>query len=480
MRIFREIIRFSKTRLLARLRFTRSSTKDSLATVLRYVIDWIQGPGKERNLPAGWREVAKTFVTEARVVIKLLGSYDRHRTSGNLLKLVEGVHNLSRMASLYMVLEQVPETTMAPDLRGFLLRTISKIAHYRSVAVYLVRSAEVCPRLRRASVVMVDLDGQALGHPNSLDLTTDLGAVMSRLGTPVSRRWSVKDLCIVLRSEKGNKARLSMHETALNAEFQKLTLDVLANSKVHAEVQILAFLDARSMDIPPRVICSSKKACFLCNAFVRCHGAYHIPRSHGKLYPHWRLPCVKGTKQFEGALNRVLEIQIEETLGRFLSAGRRILLPAPHESTVLTLPASTLISSRSQGLVGSTARRTSRTELISSIADSAQKPAQISRQDQACRGSVQLGGTRVIIGGDFLILHIEFAKRETTMSKAAKQLTYDVKWLSTEQTHAILSGKSDSVYSVQALKHDIQCKSGLDMEFYLYHEGQMLMVQLKG
>ena len=137
--------------------------------------------------------------------------------------------------------------------------------------MYLVRSAEICPRLRRASAVMVDLDVEALGHPNPVDITTDLEAAMSRLGTPVSRHWSVKDLCFVLRSEKGKISSLSMDETAITAQFGKLTRDVLANSKVHAEVQILAFLDSRSLNIPPRVICASKKACFLCNAFVRCH-----------------------------------------------------------------------------------------------------------------------------------------------------------------------------------------------------------------
>lgn len=40
----------------------------------------------------------------------------------------------------------------------------------------------------------------------------------------------------------------------------------------------------------PRVICSSKSACFLCDLFIQLHGQYYVPRTHGVLYEKWTLP----------------------------------------------------------------------------------------------------------------------------------------------------------------------------------------------
>lgn len=41
---------------------------------------------------------------------------------------------------------------------------------------------------------------------------------------------------------------------------------------VHAEIQLLWHYDTEPSKTRPRVISSSKKACFLCNLFFECHG----------------------------------------------------------------------------------------------------------------------------------------------------------------------------------------------------------------
>jgi hypothetical protein len=38
------------------------------------------------------------------------------------------------------------------------------------------------------------------------------------------------------------------------------------------------------------VICSSKRACYLCQLFIQLHGQYFIPSTHGKLYDTWKWP----------------------------------------------------------------------------------------------------------------------------------------------------------------------------------------------
>ncbi|KAG9227964.1 hypothetical protein BJ875DRAFT_530805 [Amylocarpus encephaloides] len=68
------------------------------------------------------------------------------------------------------------------------------------------------------------------------------------------------------------------------------TCQEVAGYKVHAEIQLLFFYELHP-DIPrPRVICSSKSACYLCNLLFELHRGFDIPRTHGKLYTKWMLP----------------------------------------------------------------------------------------------------------------------------------------------------------------------------------------------
>ncbi|KIW90486.1 uncharacterized protein Z519_09132 [Cladophialophora bantiana CBS 173.52] len=61
---------------------------------------------------------------------------------------------------------------------------------------------------------------------------------------------------------------------------------------VHAEVQLVVDQDLRGPSDwrKPRAIASSKAACFLCELFINGHGTYFVPRTHGKLTPHWTIP----------------------------------------------------------------------------------------------------------------------------------------------------------------------------------------------
>ena len=63
-----------------------------------------------------------------------------------------------------------------------------------------------------------------------------------------------------------------------------------AGLKVHAEIQLLFFYELHPDRPPPRTICSSKSACYLCNLFFDLHGRFHVPRTHGRLYDQWCLP----------------------------------------------------------------------------------------------------------------------------------------------------------------------------------------------
>ena len=62
------------------------------------------------------------------------------------------------------------------------------------------------------------------------------------------------------------------------------------DAKVHTEIQLLFFYELHPDRPRPRIICSSKRACYLCNLFFQLHGGFQVPRTHGRLYEKWTIP----------------------------------------------------------------------------------------------------------------------------------------------------------------------------------------------
>ena len=115
--------------------------------------------------------------------------------------------------------------------------------------------------------------------------------------------------------------------------------------KVHAEMQLLLYYEIHPNLKKPRVICSSKDACYLCDLFFKAHGRYHIPKTHGRLYEMWGLPAfdaelISGRKSGKGScgnLSRVVErfnTLIEQQVVSIL-AGNHTRFPFGNESTLL-------------------------------------------------------------------------------------------------------------------------------------------------
>ncbi|KAL9633968.1 MAG: hypothetical protein Q9204_003187 [Flavoplaca sp. TL-2023a] len=77
---------------------------------------------------------------------------------------------------------------------------------------------------------------------------------------------------------------------AVQKRFETRMADQATRWKVHAEIQILLFYEQNPSRVPPRIIGSSKSACYLCDLFIQLHGHFQVPRSHGKLYDRWILP----------------------------------------------------------------------------------------------------------------------------------------------------------------------------------------------
>lgn len=59
---------------------------------------------------------------------------------------------------------------------------------------------------------------------------------------------------------------------------------------IHAEMQVIAFYEITNPPLWPRALGTSKKACFLCYEFIRCHGCLLVSKSHGIVFSRWAVP----------------------------------------------------------------------------------------------------------------------------------------------------------------------------------------------
>ena len=113
--------------------------------------------------------------------------------------------------------------------------------------------------------------------------------------------------------------------------------------KVHAEIQLLFFYEAHPGLQPPRFICSSKSACYMCNLFFSIHGGFYLPRTHGRLYDKWTLPdWLDIPAERYGALSRISTLLKGIIDGKILRASNRKKRKTYHfpNESVLPPPAS--------------------------------------------------------------------------------------------------------------------------------------------
>ncbi|KXH50811.1 hypothetical protein CSIM01_01660 [Colletotrichum simmondsii] len=270
------------------------------------------------------------LLTRARDIIRSLGRWRRYQDPSMLKCSVEDIFQLSRVDHFEKLVHMIPHTEMAPSSKTSLCNMISKVSRYREVSRHIYRTAKKYPIARSADVVTVNLANFAQGAYERM------GAYerYPKLTTALSRNGITKGPDRLLRNAWSQEDHQDV-----NAVFEKQAKDVLKNAKVHAEVQLIYHyhLKSRHSDLPPRVIRSSKDACYLCNAFIEAEKTFYTSRCHGRLYPSWKLPRVSSRLDLAQRFNELLK-------GRILSAysdlaGFKANCPKadPAESTISTL-----------------------------------------------------------------------------------------------------------------------------------------------
>jgi hypothetical protein len=318
-------------RVLCRLRLisnARKRSKQCVSEVLQNAIQCFEQLGKQK-LDALFQS-AMAFTKRAKRVIQLVASWTKHQTMHQLSELVEEVYQLQKIGDLKHLLATIPNRMMDPSSRENLVNIIGKVARYREAAHFFHRTAKKYPLVRRMKVVLANLPESFFDLvPTNID-TSNLASTIINIGAEY-RKSEVSYICRLLNTT----------ESQANGTIATQTRKTMTEAKIHAEIQLLYYCELNNLGLPPRVICSSKDACYLCNAFIMAYGKMHIPRYHGRLYPGWRLPLSSALKATELKFNSALDEQLRKSLHTLVSKRRKTIYPDPNESTILTLATST-------------------------------------------------------------------------------------------------------------------------------------------
>ena len=208
--------------------------------------------------------------------------------------------------------------TLESSLKAYLPQAISKIGCYYRIACDLISAAR-SPELtifRRISVRPID-------NPHfDMAFMADHSVGFDQAAQRVTGS-SHQHLLNTYGSQSLSAAR---------TRFQSRMSNCPILWKVHAEVQLLLFYEQQPHVSRPRIIGSSKSACYLCDLFIQLHGGFSNSRTHGKLYDRWILPehAVNGhLVPVVDEFNAALEVKIQDTL-----RSKTRPLPNPNESVL--------------------------------------------------------------------------------------------------------------------------------------------------
>ncbi|KAK0667622.1 hypothetical protein QBC41DRAFT_395512 [Cercophora samala] len=284
----------------------------------------------------------KKLEEEARRFSKLAGKLINHLKELQTCKitaLTDCLRRLTHASSQLMASIKLDELlaglAIDPLLKTGFVTRLSKVARYYESSTFLVQLAKRSLLFGHTEVTIIKLDEEAFLRVPYTETVHRLSECLSRCHPGVPLPLNVKKICQQIKTDP----------TTADAVFRKATKKILAESKVHAEVQIVAFYELHPAMRKPRVICSNKDACYLCNLFIQVHGMYYVPKSHGKLYTGWRVPPILSLGDAHAQLDKALQSRIRNVVQDFkdFPDRERVLNPNQNESTIF--PFTTLMSS---------------------------------------------------------------------------------------------------------------------------------------
>ena len=231
-----------------------------------------------------------------------------------IINILKQAHELISQTNIKAALEN---SRLDATLKESLPEAVGKVGRYYSVSRDLVRMARSSKYrvFNRISIKSIQI---SVPPPitNVNQSLTPATAIMTQLETYTANPFPT-----------------------VQRQYQHDFLEHEKNKKIHAEIQILFFYEFHAELQRPRIICSSKSACYLCDLFVKLHDRFFMPRTHGRLYGAWTLPDVLPNvpKMRQSDLNLLVarfNAKLEEKILSVLS-NQRVLFNHPNESVLV-------------------------------------------------------------------------------------------------------------------------------------------------
>lgn len=214
---------------------------------------------------------------------------DHHAESSTVQETASTMITQAHELSLLIEPAFKTSTKLEPSLKRHLCEAVGKLGRYYTASCELICAARSKSHnvFRHVAIETCQVSGPSNASvSNPFSTLTNAVQNIVRPGTPEQQKTLRKSL----------ETLLARPLKTSESEFHSRTLDNSKAPRVHAEIQLLFFYELHPKILRPRVICSSKSACYLCDLFIRCHGQFHISRTHGRLYGKWNLPgCYWGS-----------------------------------------------------------------------------------------------------------------------------------------------------------------------------------------
>lgn len=276
--VFRQIILHDEPRILSRLR-SRHAERTSRSKVKPLLLELLCNTVNDPSIRCRGA-VAKANLKRAQQdcenLMRVFSDFEAARDDPTsreaqdlLVDLMYQIHEFDTR-NLENVLRTPP--TMDPSTRDFLPFAIKKLRQYYGVAADLIKAARGSQShlFKRVSVEVLE-DPMVNTSTNNAQIDQVFQRLAGRLTT---------------RSRKRHQNTIIMARDRFRRRFENCTTPW----KIHAEIQLLFFYERNPNINPPRFICSSKSACYLCDLFLSLHGQFRTPKTHGRIYDRWTLP----------------------------------------------------------------------------------------------------------------------------------------------------------------------------------------------
>lgn len=376
--VFNQIVAVSRERILSRMRsskYNASGHKSQKCFIGLHLREALQSPWRLRarkhklNMTEQDLEMHENRIRSLLATMETFeaSDYTTQKPQEQLASLIKKISHFKQRTPLRDLLATLTETDMQKSSRDRLLSCLEKLARYRQVSKFLCQEAEVVSRLRNVTVTSVKLPAAAYLRPTQAFFSGTVFSTLEELSDK-EQPFDKSSLPLWLRI---------VLESIPDAVFASGINQNLWQSKIHAEIQILAHYESTSADIlRPRIIAASKDACYLCHTFFRLHGQFRVPKTHGKLYRSWWLPTTPTLQPLQESLNAVLEKQVRETLKTLRKKKGFPIVKHPNESTLFSLGVSASLLSSMKNL--SIVSNHSRLDLTTITEPIMEAPTQIS------------------------------------------------------------------------------------------------------